>query len=381
MKFDAYCPTRVLFGPGRLQNIGSIVPSDSRSVLVLSSPTAAERSGAFDTIKASLSTRKKLGFAYNNGISPNPKVRELDLAAKHAVEARADVIIAVGGGSVIDAGKVIALAAKNDSSCADLLNAGIEDIDPVFLIAVPTTAGTGSEISKGAIITDDVTGWKGGVRGDNVFPAVAIVDPTLLASVPRLVARETGFDIFTHAFESLVSKARTPLTMMYSREILQRLIPGLIELADSRVTPAVQEELALCSMMAGYNLANSSTCLPHRLQYPVGAATDTSHAAGLAALYPAWCRETSSSSPEEFDFVNQLIAQALGEVYSGFSNTATMEIMIKFLERLEIRRSLTDLGLDRKDCDRLVEQVSGNLALDPGYVCTKTTDIIYRESF
>ena len=79
MKFDAYCPTRVLFGPGRLQNVGSIVPSDSRSVFVLSSPTAAERSGALDTIKAALSTRKRLGFAYNNGISPNPKVRELDL--------------------------------------------------------------------------------------------------------------------------------------------------------------------------------------------------------------------------------------------------------------------------------------------------------------
>jgi alcohol dehydrogenase class IV len=229
--FEHNCPTKVVFGYGKLDSIAIYIPSGHKKTLVVSSKSAALKSGALQKIKNALAPLK-IEYHYLNTVSPNPKLTEIDNISLYCIDNKIDTLIAVGGGSVIDAAKAVSLCASASLSVQDILKADLSQLSPLFLIAVPTTAGTGSEVSKGAIITDTENAWKGGIRGDNVFPKVALLDPQLTESMPKSLTLETGFDVVTHAFESLISKAATPITSMYSKAAIELVIPALIAVAE-----------------------------------------------------------------------------------------------------------------------------------------------------
>jgi alcohol dehydrogenase class IV len=338
------------------------------------------KSGAHESISTSLAG-ESINFMYKNTISPNPKVTEVDEIFAFCQANNVDAIVAVGGGSVIDAAKAVSLCHGGGISTSELLKSDFSAIVPTFLIAVPTTAGTGSEVSKGAIVTDVEKTWKGGVRGDNVFPKVAILDPLLTISMPKSITLETGFDVVTHAFESFISKAATPITRMYSMQAIQIAIPALVCVANDKATTSVRSDLMYASLLAGYNLANASTCLPHRLQYPLGANTDSAHARGLAALYPAWFKSTYKYAKADFDFICNTMNSAIENGDIVDTEDKAVASIKAFLKLIEMDHSLRDFGVKEQDCELYTSQVDGNLALDPG--CTKLVTInqIYKESW
>ena len=185
--------------------------------------------------------------------------------------------------------KAVAAGAGTSEDIDEYFYNGRELVDHVLpVIAIPTTAGTGSELSKAAIITDDVRRIKSGIRGAGLYPKVAIVDSIFTESVPYHITMETGFDVIAHAMESYISNAASPFTRMqseYAAAIAGKMLPRLA--SDMQDTEA-RKYMSYASMIMGINLGNASTGLPHRLQYPLGAMTDTSHGAGLSALYTAW---------------------------------------------------------------------------------------------
>ncbi|MDB3989818.1 iron-containing alcohol dehydrogenase [Pseudomonadales bacterium] len=378
--FDYCCPTKVVFGSNKIETIADHLHKSHKNVLIVSSKTAAVKSGALGKIRNSLS-KNKTNIYYKNTVSPNPRFSEVDNLSAYCQDNDITALIAVGGGSVIDAAKVICLAVPSKLSCKEILNYDLNQISPLFLIAVPTTAGTGSEVSKGAIVSDIENTWKGGIRGENVFPKVALLDPLLTKSLPRNVTLETGFDIITHAFESLVSKAANPITRMQSISALEIAVPALALAAESELTLEVRSDLMYASLLAGYNLANSSTCLPHRLQYPLGANTDTAHARGLAAIYPAWFRLTYIYSPNEFNFIGNLINKALGIKLSVIDEVSSTLAITSLLAKLDMTHKLRDFGVKLYQCERFTSEVDGNLGLDPGCTKLETINKIYRESW
>ena len=173
ISFNYSCPTKVVFGIGTISSISDHLPKSYKNVLIISSKTAAVKSGALDKIRQSLSHSGKNIF-YKNTISPNPRLNDIDELSAYCQNNNITALIAVGGGSVIDAAKAISLVVPSQLSCKEILKHDLSLISPLFLIAVPTTAGTGSEVSKGAIVTDIENKWKGGIRGENVFPKVAL---------------------------------------------------------------------------------------------------------------------------------------------------------------------------------------------------------------
>lgn len=381
MKFNHYCSTKVHFGNGVLEGFLEFVPKRTKSLLLISSKTAAEKSGAYDLVK-NLVEKTNLQFHYKNIISPNPKVAEIDELTKFCNLHDVDCIVSIGGGSVIDASKFLSITAVSQKSCKQVLKENDLDVEPLFHIAIPTTAGTGSEISKGAIVSNPDINWKGGLRGEKLFPKIAILDPLLTKSLPKAIAIETGFDILTHALESYVSKASTPITELYSKEAIKKAVPALRLLSKDKATNESREDLMYASLLAGYNLANASTCLPHRLQYPLGAHTDCSHARGLAALYLAWISKTYEFCPEPFDYFAKIIVISNGETLDVDLNKMTViKIIGDFLKIMEINHRLRDFGMLESDCLLYVDEIEGNLTTDPGCTDKETLKQIYLEAY
>tara|TARA_Y100000996_G_scaffold415420_1_gene410067 strand:+ start:2332 stop:3477 length:1146 start_codon:yes stop_codon:yes gene_type:complete len=378
--FDYSCPTKVVFGLNKIETVADHLPKTHKNVLIVSSKTAAVKSGALEKIRNSLS-KNKTNIFYKNTISPNPRLTEVDDLSVYCQKKNITALIAVGGGSVIDAAKAICLAAPSKLSCKKILKHDLNLISPLFLIAVPTTAGTGSEVSKGAIVSDMESSWKGGIRGYNVFPKVALLDPFLTMSLPRNVTLETGFDIITHAFESLISKVASPITRMQSISALEIAVPALVLAAEDKLTLELRSDLMYASLLAGYNLANASTCLPHRLQYPLGANTDSVHARGLAAIYPAWFRLTYIYSPNEFNFIGNLINNALGIKLLVNDEASSTLAINALLSKLDMAHKLRDFGVQLHQCEQFTSEVDGNLELDPGCTKLETINKIYKESW
>ena len=312
-------------------------------------------------------------------ISANPKLSEVRKGILLGKQERTDVIVGFGGGSAMDAAKAIAAGVKSEVRIEDLFYQGGEPgADTLPVIAIPTTAGTGSELSKAAIITDDVRKIKSGIRGRALYPFAAIVDSYFTESVPFQVTMETGFDVLAHAAESYISRSASPYTKMQSETAIQIVGKYLPRLAENLKDEKAREKMSFASMIMGINLGNASTCLPHRLPYPIGAHTDTSHGAGLAALFTAWIRcEYRYASGQ----VERMMNLLTGRDIRGEADCT--EAVYRFIRLLKLTASLQELGIERKQLEAMAAEVSGNIGNDPASqeegIIPKLYEMAWRE--
>ncbi len=366
--FTFYGPTRVVFGDGMIGEAGQHLPF-SENVLIVAGRSSAVRTGHLERLLAALTGKKVSVFT---GVSPNPRLTEINAAAAQGISAGATAVIGLGGGSALDAAKAIAAAMAGADIAALLREDKPAPDNTLPIVCIPTTAGTGSETSQAAIVSDEARGVKQGLRGAPLIPRVAIVDPDLLGTLPRSVAAETGFDVLTHALETWVSRRHSALTAIYSRLAITTVFKHLPHFLDDPDRRESRREMALASLMMGWNLANSTTALPHRMQYPVGARTDTSHPAGLAALYPAWSRRAALAAPEPFEFIASLAG--------GNQAMSGRDHLMQFMQSVGLTPRLGDFGLTREDCPGLAAAVQGNLSADPCDTSMRALVEIYEAS-
>lgn len=313
------------------------------------------------------SALKKLGFVDKlvswidaevllyDKITANPDVAEIREAVKLGKENRVDSVIGFGGGSAMDAAKVAAVGIVSDIDVEDYLIQGLTPPDNTLpIIAIPTTAGTGAELSKGAIISSRERRIKSGIRGEKIAPVVAIVDPTYTFSLPFNVTMEVGFDVFAHATESYCAVKANPFSEMLSEKAIKMVGEALPKLAKDLNDTEAREMMSFASHIMGYNVKHVGNCLPHRLQYPIGAVTETSHGAGLIALYPAWMKYESEVNSEKIGRVLDWL---------GCEPEVPEKRIKNWLEMLKIGRSITDLG-NTRNVEELARMVTGNLKND-----------------
>ncbi|MCG7206614.1 iron-containing alcohol dehydrogenase [Streptomyces arenae] len=349
-------PTRVVFGEGTVERAGELVREHGSRALVVTGRTAARRHGHLDRVLASLAAAG-VGATVYDRVSANPRSDEVDEAAALARADGTDVVVGLGGGSALDAAKAVAVAVALEGSVREVIGVTLDPAAPVLpLVAVPTTAGSGSEVTKGAIVTDTVRRFRSGIRGEALFPRVAVVDPGLLASVPPEVLAETAFDAFAHAVEGSVAVAATPASRDLARQAIGLITAHLPAALAGATDPAHRSALARAALLGGVNVATASTCLPHRLQQAMGSlpGLGISHGRGLAVLYPAWLRHTESLAPEPF-----------GELADVLGTDSVHEGVERLREAAGLTARLRDWGVTEADLDTLVAGVSGNLGNDP----------------
>lgn len=356
-------PTKVYFGRDIWkESLKDIEPLLDGNLMVVTTGRSLTRLGYVEQLKEQLSgcARAKTITVFDK-VSANPRLSEARECIRLARESGADVVVGFGGGSAMDMAKAAAAGADIGADIEEYFYDGKEPAGHVLpVIAIPTTAGTGSELSKAAILTDDVRGIKSGIRGAGLYPKAAIVDSVFTESVPFHITMETGFDVFAHAMESYLSRAASPFTQMqseYAARIVGEMLPRLA--LNMRDTEA-RKNMSYASMMMGINLGNASTGLPHRLQYPLGAVTDTSHGAGLAALYPAWVYYEYQYGRRETE---KMIGCLMGKDIRGREECTSA--IYAFLTSLKLQASLRDFGINEKQIDDLAGAVSGNIFNDP----------------
>lgn len=376
--FNFYVPAKVYFGAGccfsALQDNKDLLDKD---ILLVTTGRSLWRLGYIDKLLSDIKKIKTRGeILVWDRISANPQLSQVAEAVSYGKSHGVKIVIGFGGGSALDAAKAIAAGIGCGFSVEDMLFYGKAPSEAVLpVIAIPTTAGTGSELSKGAIISCQERKFKGGIRGEYILPRVAIVDPVFTYDVPYQVTMETGFDVLAHAVESYVSLKATRFSRMLSRECIGIAGKYLPMLAASLDNKEAREKMAYASMLMGINLATTGTALPHRLQYPVGARTDTSHGAGLLALYPAWLEAEYEAASDD---LGDIIFLLIGRRYSCKNDV--LQAFRQFIDGLGVRKSLSGLGIDAKQIKALAGEVTGNITNDPASVQGGIIERIYENA-
>ena len=276
--FDLAVPRRVLFGPGRADELAGLVPTLGRRVLLCTGRDPSRH-------------RHLLG-----GVDPvavvavphEPTVDQVREATGAARNAGADVVVAIGGGSVLDLGKAVAVLLGNGTDPMDHLEVvgrGMPVERPGLpCVAVPTTAGTGAEATANAVLSSPEHGVKASIRGPHVLAAVALVDPLLTLSCPPAVTASSGLDALTQCLEPYVSPRANPATDAVAAEGLRRGARALRTAYEHGEDRAAREEMALCSLFGGIALANAKLGAVHGVAGVVGGMVDAPHGAVCAAL-------------------------------------------------------------------------------------------------
>ena len=276
-----------------------------------------------------------------------------------SIETFPNTIIAIGGGSVMDLGKALSVA-KDFSILKDFFEKKRTNYEKhAQLISVPTTFGTGAETSFGSILYDDVNGIKDGLRSREIQSKTVIIDPQLYLSAPSKLMAESGFDCLTHAIETYLSKATNEI-VKYQSVIAIRTVFDHLENAVFKKDESAVVKMGIASMMMGVNLAYSSTCLPHRIQYVIGPMTKTSHAQGLSMLYKGWLKLIRGQVNERSEIQNLL--KDLKMSFPAFEDK-----ILLLRKELEIDYGLAEFGVNDENIDSIAQSVVGNLTNDPFY--------------
>lgn len=317
--------------------------------LIVTDPNLAE-SGTVDPVTSALDDR---GIPYElfTGVEPNPKKETIRRGVDAARDAHVDGIVAVGGGSSIDTAKGISLLQSNGGSIDDYRRTQdgsyVElETEPTPLIAVPTTAGTGSEVTGGLVVTDTETTEKVLVGGESFYPSQAVLDPTLLETLPPDITAATGMDSFTQAVESYVSRNATPLTDALALRAIGMLARNLRP-AVTRGDVDALGRLQIATTMGGFALTNSGLGLVHSISHVVSAHYDTPHGVTNAVLLPYVLEYNLVSRVDKFSDM----ARAMGQRTRGVPRREAAESFLEEVRSLNddlgMPTGLSDLGVDR----------------------------------
>jgi alcohol dehydrogenase class IV len=284
MRFEFATATRIIFGPGTLKEIGSIAAEMGSRALVVTGSSLDRAKPLLDDLAAQ---------GVETAVFAVPGEPTTHLVAEGAEKARqeeCDLVIGIGGGSVIDAGKAIAVLLTNGGEPLDYLEVIGKGQPltkpPAPYIAIPTTAGTGSEVTKNAVLTSPEHRVKVSLRSNLTLPRLAVVDPELTYSMPPEITASTGLDALTQVIEPYVSNLANPLTDAICHEGIRRGARSLRRACEDGSDAAAREDMAITSLFGGLALANAKLGAVHGLAGPLGGMFHAPHGAICGRLLP-----------------------------------------------------------------------------------------------
>lgn len=278
-----HLPTEITFGAGAINEVGEVVKQklgSTRPFLV--TDKGIDDAGILKKLKTPLA-----GIPVFTDVEQNPKHTTVDRGAEIARALNPDLVIGLGGGSVIDAAKAIALLATNPGRIEDYEGRERYRVPPLRLLAIPTTCGTGSEVTWVSVITHIGRKFKMSIKGPRMYPAAALVDPDLLMTLPPHLVASTGLDAFTHAVEACTVKPAGFITDALALEALQLIFRCLPEAyRDVKGNATAREGMMKGSLLAGMAFGNSDVGAVHCLAESIGSLYDTPHGVANAVFLP-----------------------------------------------------------------------------------------------
>jgi alcohol dehydrogenase class IV len=356
--FNYFQPTEIRFGRGRFAELGPVAARFGRRVLLVSVREEPCFHGLFTRAKAQLA---KAGLAVSrfDGVISNPTTEVVARGARFARAFKADVVVAVGGGSTMDTAKAIAVEATHPGGAWDYLF--FRDKQPTAktlpVVAVTTTSGTGSHVTQVAVVTNPAERNKSALFHPLLYPKASLVDPELMTTLPSKVTAATGFDVFAHAFESYINPGGSPYTDMMALEAIRlvaRFLPVAVKNGKDR---DAREGMAWADTLAGLCIANAGVTLPHGIGMAIGGLyPHVAHGEALAVVYPAILEYTYRVAPEKFAVVGRILDRRLeGEKGVRAAEKASAAIT-RFIKRIGMGLRLRDLKVPKDELEALARQ-------------------------
>ena len=304
MQLDSFMPVKLVTGTGCVRASAKALAKLGKTCLIVTGKSAAVVSGALQDVTDTLQKNGQSWLLFD-GIGQNPRLTDCMAAAEQAIDAGADFVLGIGGGSPLDAAKCIAVLAANPGLTQEQLYAFQWPNAPLKIVAVGTTAGTGSEVTKVSVITTP-DGRKKSFHHEAIFPALALGDPTYTMSLSPLVTRSTMVDTLAHCAESFFSRAANHLSRCYAAEGIRILLPEFRKMAASgceNLDYETREKLYCASIYGGLAINITGTCFPHTMGYLLTEAYGIPHGTACAVFQ------------KDFFEYNQSVAPRLAEEY------------------------------------------------------------------
>lgn len=377
-------PAIIVNGPGAAREVGSFAKGFGRKALIVTD-NLLEKIGLLEEIKKSLEAAG-ISFTLYDKVVMEPTMEYTEEGLKVYKEAGAEFLIAIGGGSPIDAAKAISALAMNPGKMSDFEGPNKIPRQGAPLIAIPTTAGTGSEVTQFTIITDTVRNVKMLIASPCIMPRVALVDPMLTLQMPQGITAATGLDALTHAIEAYVSVKAQPITDALALQAIRLILGNLRQAWCNGSNVEARTNMMIGALEAGMAFSNASVALVHGMARPIGAYFHVAHGVSNAALLPTVIEFSVPGNPRRYAD----IAEAMGEITAGLSVLDAAYLAAKAAKRLNEDLkipNLRGLGVD----EGKFQSVVGQMALDalasgsPGNNPRKATkeEIVelYRKAF
>jgi len=333
--YQHWNPGKLIFGPNSLNELTKEI--SSKEVPLIVTDKGVINAGIFKKVKEVLDGAG-IRYHYFDGIEPDPPFEIIEKAAAAYQDNGCTLVIGLGGGSSIDGAKAVSLRVSQKGNLREYgMGKPIEGVlAPIY--AIPTAAGTGSEVTGVAVITDRENKIKMVMRGTQLIPRSVILDPELLASIPPKVAAETGVDALSHAVESYVSLNSNVITEAFALSAIKLIARYLRRMVANPGDIETSGQMLLASCLAGLSFSNAGLGLVHSLAHPVGAYFHLSHGLSCALYLPIVMDFNLPTCPEKF----ASIADAMGEDVRQFSLHHAAKQAV-----YNVRELLTDIGIPR----------------------------------
>lgn len=376
--FNYYQPTEIVFGRGRVDEVGDIAKKYGDNCLLVSVEEFDAIAPLYKRVKESL---KKAGvkYAHFDGVLPNPTTDIVSDGAKMASNINADVVIGLGGGSSMDTAKAIAVEVTHKGTAWDYLFYKKEPTTKTLpIIAVSTTSGTGSQTTPCAVITKTENHDKSAIWHPNIFAKVAIVDPELMLTVPKTITAQTGFDAFAHNFEAFISNGTNLYVETLAIEAIRKIIQFLPKAVNDTSDIDAREAMAWGDTLGGLAIASAGVTLPHGLGMQIsGHCPHVSHGQSLAVTYPEFTRYTYTSAIKKFAIIGRLFNKELVNFSDELAAEKCCDEIDKFLKRIGLWIGFKDINVSKEEIKTISNagQVLGDYKNNPKIA---TIDEMYK---
>ena len=346
MSFHYYLPVNVVFGCGKVKEVGEIAKPYGKKALIVTGKSSAKKSGLYDKVKDCLKAAGIESVLFDK-VSQNPLTTTAMEGAAFAKEHACDVVVAIGGGSIMDCAKAIAFLTVNEGDINDYIFNRLKSENALPLILIPTTCGTGSEGNGFAVLTNPENGDKKSLRCNAIIAKASIVDPECMMTMPKKVLASVGFDALCHSMEAYTSKISQPFTDALALYAMELIRDSLVDLYHGSEEKEKWEKITIASTIGGMVINQAGVTLAHGMEHPASGLKDIVHGQGLAALTPAIMEASYKGDLYKFGKISQILG--------GTDASDCAEQVKALLTKLDMNLTLSDLGLTQEDIPWMAE--------------------------
>jgi alcohol dehydrogenase class IV len=350
--YEMGLPRRVISGVGSSSRISEIIKDSGLNNILLLVDGGAYKSGATAKIEEAIS---QYNVTMINDTPPEPEYKQVLAVYERMKDKEIELIVAIGGGSVMDTAKILSVLSTNSDYAKDLLDASLIKNRGLLTIFVPTSAGTGSEATQNSIVVVPEKELKVGIVNPNFIPDYVVLDAELTIKLPPAVTAATGVDAFCHAIECLISKKSNPFSNMYALEAIKLISENVRTAYENGENIKARENMLLAAFYGGLCIASSSTVAVHALSYPLGGKYRIPHGVSNAILLPHVMEFNADHALEKFKQVAVSMNIDTDDKNDEEISKEVTDAIYKMIDDLKIPNNLKEYGIGEKDLEVLVE--------------------------